>query len=521
MTPTGIDARRAAPRPAPARGEHRGRRGLFGLFGHFGLFGRFGLVGLFGRFGLVGLFGRFGLVGLVGLIGLQAGCPPGPSARRAGLRPAPAQLAADAQALASAARRAGLAAPDALVQAYLEHFGGEPAARQQSRCAWLRAAGLTATAAAARLSALPAPGPTPAHLQAFVAALLESPRCDGGAAAGGASHTARGPGPEPPRRGANTGGGGALTTGRYAAELTRQESGHRVIRRETWALTRQGNRLRGVLFVHRVRVSTDGRKFVCSRSGRAEQRHAFLLEGQVTPGSGAITLRSAAGFVQPGPCADAEQPALACQGSVAPAPAPDAPGAPDAAGSGPVTATLRCPRPRALRRVAAPPPPGPGSGVYRWGGVVPRADGGRERVQETWYLSTRGTAVRGFYQRVSRATARAGATFACNGKRHHRRRRLYRVQGTLVSASGASGAPAARAAGPALTLREVAEYRQPSQCDTQQTSLDRYRGQLTGKGLELSWGAGTQRLRRLTQEANLAAPLSPPAKPGAGEPVSR
>ncbi len=442
---------------------------------------------------------------LAGLLGLQAGCPPGPSARRAGPRPAPAQLAADAQALAAAARRAGLAAPDALVQAYLEHFGGATAARQQSRCAWLRAAGLTATAAAARLSALPGPGPTPAHLRAFVAALLESPPCDGASASGGEGPTAGGPGPDPPRHGAKAGGGGGLTTGRYAAELTRQEDGHRVIRRETWALTRQGDRLQGLLFVHRVRVSTDGRKFVCSRSGRAEQRHAFLLEGQVAPGSGAITLRSAAGFVQPGPCADAELPALRCQGR--PAPVPAAPAAPAAAGAGAPTLTLRCTRPRALRRIATPPPPGPGSGVYRWGGVVPRADGGRERVQETWYLSTRGTTVRGFYQRVSRATARAGATFACNGKRHHRRRRLYRVQGTLAASSAA---PAARAAGPTLTLREVAEYRQPSQCDTEKTALDRYRGQLTDKGLELSWGAGTQRLQRLTQEANLAAPLAAP-----------
>ncbi len=404
--------------------------------------------------------------------GLLAACP-GPPPRKTTPRPSAAVLANDAGILARAARRVGLPEPDVLVEAYLAYFRDDAGAAHQARCRWLSAAHLTPTRAAARLSAITLGNGH--RWRAFVAGVLANAPCHGEPA---------------PRRRIAPPTGPVPLAGTFASERTDPGDGIKTVVRGWWVLVRQGTRLEGWRLERRRRVSTDGRKFNCSRGLTADELGVSLLTGTVTaadaPGGPRFTLQSTMRYVQPGPCADkTPPPPLRCTGQATPE-----------------GVRLSCPEAQLLKRTGPLPTPGLHSGVYRWSGVTPRADGGKEQVTETWHLLTQGgTRVFGFYRRITRASARTGTTFRCNHKAAYERHRLYLVQGQGNARAGK------------VTLHEVAELRRPGPCDNAASSLDRYQGRFEKGGLDLSWGAGSQRLERLPTRWLLAAPRSwPPGR---------
>ncbi len=364
-------------------------------------------------------------------------------------------LARDAQSLGPLLGKARL--PDALrlLEAYLAHFRGRSRERDRAICRWLEATGLTPTAAAARLSALRPPSRR--RMRAFLAELLRPRTC------------------RKPREAPSD--DASVRPGIYAFSETKTSlSGDTLTVQERWLLRRKGERVWGWYIRRLDRKSGDGRPYRCSSSTSYGVLMAFTFEGK--PRGAGFVLEEREAFVSPGPCAPRQIRLDRCT----------------LRGHGRGLA-LRCGSERFLSRVAGLWGPGMGGGHYRWvGPTTPRPDGTRQRVTEQWNLLELAGKLHGFYIREKKITARRGQRHRCNGKTQLTRRRLYLVRGTRE--------------GSKVALQEVAVLYRPGPCaQGDRARLDSYKGTLSAGLLTLSWGQGSQTLRRDATIPSLALPL--------------
>ncbi len=382
---------------------------------------------------------------------LFAGCPRvGPTLGRVSDR----TLAADAQKLGPRLRQAKIPQAARLLEAYLAHFRGKAAERNEAICQWLRLTSLTPTAATAQLSSVRPPSRR--RMRTFLAVLLKPRTC---------RKT-----PDPTSEDA------PLKPGIYAFNETKTSlSGDTLTVQERWMIRRKGERVWGWYIRRMDRVSGDGRSYRCSHSRRYGVVMAFTFEGR--PKGTAFVLKETDAFVQPGPCAPKQIRLDRCV--LRPV------------GSG---LRLRCPGPRQLTRIASLPGVGASGGVYQWAGpTTPRADGTRQRVTEQWHLLELAGKLHGFYFRHQKVTARDGQTHKCNGKPTFERTRLYLVGGTRTGAT--------------IKLHELMALHRPGPCADSKVRPDTYRGTLAGGVLSLSWGQGNQTLKRDPSLESQALPL--------------
>lgn len=382
---------------------------------------------------------------------LVGGCPkPQPTLGRV----SDETLAKDAQRLGPRLHTAKIPEAARLLEAYLAHFRGQADERDQALCTWLRLTRLTPTAGTARLSAVKPPSRR--RMRAFLAVLLQPRTCR--------QHQPRSSEDAP------------LKAGIYTFSETKTAlSGDTLAVQERWLLHRKGDRLWGWYIRRMDRQSGDGRVYRCSRTTRYGAVMAFTFVGR--PQGAGFVLEETDAYVQPGPCAPRQIRLDRCSLR--------------AQTHGIV---LRCPAKRRLKRSAGLPAPGASGGVYLWAGpTTPRADGSRQRVTEQWHLLEVAGKLHGFYTRTKRITARAGHKHKCNGKPTLERRRLYLVSGTRQ--------------GNAVTLHELAALHRPGPCADSKVRLDTYRGTLSGSALTLSWGQGSQTLKRDPTHQTQAIPL--------------
>jgi hypothetical protein len=342
-----------------------------------------------------------------------------------------------------------------LLEAYLAHFRGKPGERDQAICDWLRLTGQTPTAAAATLSAVTPPSRR--RMRTFLEALLRPRTC------------------RKPRE--PSGGDATLKAGIYSFNETKTAlSGDTLTVQERWLVRRErGERIWGWYIRRMDRQSGDGRPYRCSRTTRYGVVMAFTFRGR--PRGSGFTLEETDAFVQPGPCAPRQLRLDRCVVR------------PQARGL-----LLRCPAERQLTRTAGIPPLGGSGGVYLWSGrPSPRADGSRQQVTEQWHLLELAGKVHGFYTRTKKVTARSGKTHKCNGKATFGRKRLYLVGG--------------RRKGSKITLHELTALHRPGPCADGKVKLDTYRGTIRAGVLTLSWGQGSQTLKRDPSTTTLALPL--------------
>ncbi len=382
---------------------------------------------------------------------LAVGCPKsGPILGRVSDR----TLASDAQKLGPRLRQAKLGHSARLLEAYLAHFRGKVAERNEAICQWLQLTSLTPTAATAHLSSVEPPSRR--RMRAFLAVLLKPRTCR-------KAH-------EP------TSADAPLNPGIYSFNETKTAlSGDTLTVQERWMIRRKGDRIWGWYIRRMDRQSGDGRSYRCSRNTRYGVVMAFTFVGR--PQGASFVLEETDAFVQPGPCAPKQIRLDRCVMR------------PLATGL-----QLNCPRSRRLTRMASLPAPGASGGVFQWTGpTTPRADGTRQRVIEQWHLLELGGKLHGFYTRHQKVTARARQTHKCNGKKTFERKRLYLVGGTRTGA--------------AITLHELTALHRPGPCADTKVRLDTYRGSLSGGVLSLSWGQGSQSLKRDPTKETQALPL--------------
>lgn len=382
---------------------------------------------------------------------LFVGCPkPLPTLGRVSDR----TLASDAQKLGPGLQKAKVPKSAALLEAYLAHFRGRASERNQAICTWLRTTGLTPTAATALLSAVRPPSRR--RMRTFLAVLLKPRTC-------------RKPTDQ-------AGGEGPLKAGIYSFNETKTAlSGDTMSVQERWLIRRKGERVWGWYIRRLDRQSGDGRAYRCSRTTRYGVVMAFTFVGR--PRGTGFVLEETDAFVQPGPCAPRQIRLDRC------ALRPLANGL-----------HLRCPAERRLTRIANLPRPGGSGGAYQWAGpTTPRADGSKKRVMEKWHLLELAGKLHGFYTRHQKVTARAGQTHKCNGKATYERKRLYLVGGSRTGAN--------------LTLHELTALHRPGPCADSKVRLDTYRGTLSAGVISLSWGQGSQILKRDPSTEMLALPL--------------
>jgi hypothetical protein len=394
---------------------------------------------------------RMGAAGAVVVSFLAVGCPgPGRTLGRVSDR----TLAGDAQKLGPRLRQAKIPQAARLLEAYLAHFRGKAAERNEAICQWLRSTSLTPTAATAQLSSVRPPSRH--RMRTFLAVLLKPRTCRKVS--------------EPTHEDA------PLKAGIYSFNETKTGlSGDTLTVQERWLIRREGERIWGWYIRRLDRQSGDGRSYRCSRSTRYGVVMAFTFVGR--PEGAAFVLKETDAFVQPGPCAPKQIRLDRCVVR------------PLASGL-----QLRCPRSRQLSRMASLPAPGASGGVYQWTGpTTPRADGTRQKVSEQWHLLELGGKLHGYYTRQKVVTGRAGRTHKCNGKATFERKRLYLVGGTRT--------------GSTITLHELTALHRPDPCADTKVHLDTYRGTLSGGVLSLSWGQGTQALKRDPSVKSQALPL--------------
>lgn len=394
---------------------------------------------------------RIRLAILLMVASMAGGCP---KPRQTLGRVSDETLARDAQKLGPRLHTAKIPEAAHLLEAYLAHFRGKVAERDRALCTWLRLTRLTPTAGTARLSVV---NPPSRHrMRSFLAVVLQPRTCR----------------LAPPRSSENT----PLKAGIYAFNETKTAlSGDTLAVQERWLLHRKGERLWGWYIRRLDRQSGDGRVYRCSRTTRYGVVMAFTFVGR-SRGSGFV-LEETDAYVQPGPCAPRQIRLDRCSLR--------------AQTSG---LLLRCPAERRLRRAVGLPAPGASGGVYQWAGpTTPRADGSRQRVTEQWHLLELAGKLHGFYTRKKRITARAGTKHKCNGKPTLERRRLYLVGGSRKGAE--------------VTLHELTAMHRPGPCADSKVRLDTYRGTVSGRSLTLSWGQGSQTLKRDPTHQTQALPL--------------
>jgi hypothetical protein len=121
-------------------------------------------------------------------------------------------------------------------------------------------------------------------------------------------------------------------------------------------------------------------------------------------------------------------------------------------------------------------------GVWEWELRSIDAEGDERLEREVWHLVEQDGGVSGYYDRtVSRM--RGDGTYFCNGLDRYETSTRYTITGQRF--------------GDRLTLTEVDYQATPSKCDNALRRLDSYQGHVSeGDELILSWGPGTQLLRR-------------------------
>lgn len=129
----------------------------------------------------------------------------------------------------------------------------------------------------------------------------------------------------------------------------------------------------------------------------------------------------------------------------------------------------------------------PVSGVWEWELQSVDADGDLRVEREEWHVEESDANLTGYYERTV-VRERPGGTFQCNGKGQIHSVTQYKIRGQRF--------------GDRLTVSEI-DYRvQPGPCDNTMRRLDTYQGTIspTGQEILLSWGPGSQLLKRRAQE---------------------
>jgi hypothetical protein len=123
----------------------------------------------------------------------------------------------------------------------------------------------------------------------------------------------------------------------------------------------------------------------------------------------------------------------------------------------------------------------PVGGTWEWELRSIDAEGDERLEREEWHLAETPDGVKGYYDRTVKRV-RGEGRFACGESRFETATR-YTIVGQRV--------------GERLMLTEVDYKSEPSKCDNALRRLDTYRGSLNdGESLVLSWGSGSQLLRR-------------------------
>jgi hypothetical protein len=129
----------------------------------------------------------------------------------------------------------------------------------------------------------------------------------------------------------------------------------------------------------------------------------------------------------------------------------------------------------------------PLAGVWEWELQSVDADGDLRVEREEWHLEESDANLTGYYERTV-LRERPGGTFLCNGKGQIHSVTQYKIRGQRF--------------GDRLSVSEIDYRAQPGPCDNTMRRLDTYQGTIspTGQEILLSWGPGSQLLKRRATE---------------------
>ena len=261
------------------------------------------------------------------------------------------------------------------------------------------------------------------------------------------------------------------------------------IEQEEWHLQQRGKQLSGWYDRAVTMMSTDEMLFRCNRQLGFTKFTRVRIAGTVE-GEG-VRLREVGFEARPGPCDDGARNLVKYTGKVL--------GATiylkwDERGGGQTLHRREGAQPALAETVGAedviPVEPArqvvgtaPVTGDWEWQLRSIDAEGDERLEREEWHLAESDAGIAGWYERTV-TRARGEGTFACNGEARYLTVTRYAISGSR--------------AGDRVSLSETEYKSAPSRCDNGLRRLDSYRGTLSADGgeLSLSWGPGTQLLRR-------------------------
>lgn len=251
------------------------------------------------------------------------------------------------------------------------------------------------------------------------------------------------------------------------------------VEQEEWHLTQEGTRLSGYYERQVMVLSTDQRPFRCNNALGYTRTIRARIQGDLS--GDRVSLREVAVDASPTPCDSSARGPQRYQGHHQ--------GDTlllEVEGGGRQRLTRR-PSGAAMAALgAAPPAPAsqrPLDGVWDWTLRAVDADGDLRDEREEWHLTERDGEIRGHYERLLRRQRTAGV-FPCNGAARIDITTRYTIRGQRF--------------GDRISISEVDFQAERHPCENSLRRLDSYQGALspTGQELLLSWGSGSQLLRR-------------------------
>ncbi|MCS6913562.1 MAG: hypothetical protein RMK29_14165 [Myxococcales bacterium] len=256
------------------------------------------------------------------------------------------------------------------------------------------------------------------------------------------------------------------------------EQGDLRIEQEEWHLSQEGTRLSGYYDREVVTLSTDQRPFRCNGALGYTRTTRVKVAGHIE--GERIILHEIAADAQEHPCDNGVRSLMSYVGELQGGFLRLQFGS-----GGQQVLTRRAPgvRMAGIGRSSSGGDPQPISGVWEWELSTVDAEGDLRVESEEWHLEESQLGITGYYQRTVRRQ-RPGGVFSCNGRPTIVTSTQYTIRGHRI--------------GDRVSLSEVDFKAQPDPCDNGLRRLDTYHGSLspTGQELLLSWGSGSQMLRR-------------------------
>lgn len=251
------------------------------------------------------------------------------------------------------------------------------------------------------------------------------------------------------------------------------------VEQEEWHLTQSGARVQGYYERQVMVMSMDQRPFRCNNALGYTRTIRARLQGELSGDQ--LVLREVSVDASPSPCDSTARGPQTYQGQ--------------SQGDSLLLQPQSGDRQRLTRRLggaamaslgAALPPAAsqrPVDGVWDWTLRAVDADGDMRDEREEWHLTEQDGEIRGYYERLLRRK-RATGVFSCNGAPLIDISTRYTVRGQRF--------------GERISISEIDFQAERHPCENALRRLDSYQGALspTGQELLLSWGNGSQLLRR-------------------------